>query len=174
MLKNLDGFVELGTAGCEYTGGGIWIAYLPILVDGEKLELWYDNEAYEYDDDNAEFTVYKRYEDNSYEQMLEYGDGGVFVDIPKDSPLFPLYKKLRKAMKKALDTDVPFDSVPLETSADDVQKAVMRILKEHYDRDLPIKSIKKKNPPSGWVVSHREFRIKLENGESFDIKIEKA
>ncbi len=167
----MHNIVELGTPGCEYTGGGIWVAYLPILVDGEKLELWYDNEAYEYDDDNAEFTVYKRYEDNSYEQMLEYGDSGVFVDIPKDSPLFPLYKKLRKAMKKALETDHPFDSVPFSVSVEQMRNAVMRTLKEHYNKDIPIKSITKDSRYLLNAKKDKTIIVELENGQRFTLAI---
>jgi len=111
MAKNLNNIVKRGTAGCEYTGGGIWVAYLPIIANGEKLELWYDSDSYKYDENNAEFTVYKRDYDGEYEQMTEYGDDGVFADIPKGSPLYPLYEELRKAMQKALEEDKPFDSV---------------------------------------------------------------
>ena len=117
-LKNLDGFVELGTAGCSYTGGGIWVAYIPIFLDGLKMELWYDSEAYHNDDNLPEFCVYDRYEDDSYaEPILEYGDDeenpGMFIHIEKNSPLFPLYKKLRRAIVRAISMGVGFDSKPL-------------------------------------------------------------
>lgn len=119
MLKNLDAFAELGTVGVAYTGGGVWIAYLPIVVgDGERLHLTYDSEAY-YNDDNApEFTVYKgdtyttEY-DFAQEMAEEYGDDcpACFVNI-KDFVLISIYNKLRGAIQKALKEDKPFDSVP--------------------------------------------------------------
>ena len=123
MLKNLDAFAELGTVGVAYTGGGVWIAYLPIVVgDGERLHLTYDSEAYYNDDRTPEFTVYKgdtytTEDDGGYdlaqEMAEDYGDDypACFVNI-KDFVLISIYHKLRGAIKKALAEDKPFDSVP--------------------------------------------------------------
>ena len=114
-LKNLDGFVELGTVGCTAAGGGIWISYLPIFVNGEKLYLTYDSEAYYNDDNTAEFLVY---DGNTMDEMKEdYGDDeespGMFIHIEKDSPLFPIYKKLRRGVVRAISKGIGFDGKPL-------------------------------------------------------------
>ncbi len=110
--------IPTGTAGCDYTGGGIWIAYIPVLIDGKKAAIIYDNEAYEYDDkDIVEFTVYNyedEYGDSLNEQLTDYFDSGVYTEKKKKSPYKKLFKKLRKSIKKALETQHPFDSVPLE------------------------------------------------------------
>lgn len=112
METKMHNIVELGTPGCDYTGGGIWVAYIPVLIDGEKAQLWYDSESYDYDDRNiVEFTVYS--EDGS-EMLTNYFDDAVYVGTRKDSPYLDLFKKLRKALSKALKTQHAFDSVPFE------------------------------------------------------------
>lgn len=112
MAKKMHSIVELGTPGCDYTGGGIWVAHIPILIDGEKAELWYDSESYKYDDkDTVEFTVYN---ENGYEMLTKYFDDGNHISTRKKSPYLDLFKKLRKAIKKALKTQHAFDSVPFE------------------------------------------------------------
>jgi len=176
MEKKLHKIVELGTAGCDYTGGGIWVAYIPVLIDGEKAELWLSSEDEDCDDPNVvEFTVWNDdWRSQGMAMLMKYFNNGVYVGNKKDSPYASIGRKLQKALNKGFGPHGPFDSVPFETSADDVRKAIMRILKENYDRDLQIKSIKKKNPPSGWDVSYKEFGIELENGEKFTIKIERA
>ena len=114
MAKKMHNIVELGTPGCDYTGGGIWVAYIPILIDGEKAELWYDSESYDYDDeDTVEFSVWDS-DDDGCEQLTKYFTDGTYVGTKKDSPYLDLFKRLHKAMKKALKTQHPFDSVPFE------------------------------------------------------------
>ena len=121
MLKNLDYVAVVGTVGCAYTGGGVWIAYQPIVVDGKMMHIAYDSESYYYDDNTPEFTVFEDDGDNgtlAQTMATEYGDDeecpGVFVHIKKGSHYHHLYKELRKAMKKALKTQQPFDSVSFE------------------------------------------------------------
>lgn len=114
METKMHKIVELGTPGCDYTGGGIWVAYVPVLIDGEKAELWYDSESYDYDDeDTVEFSVWDS-DDDGCEQLTKYFTDGTYVGTKKDTPYLNLFKKLHKAMKKALKTQHPFDSVPFE------------------------------------------------------------
>ena len=116
MEKKLHKIVELGTAGCDYTGGGIWVAYIPVLIDGEKAELWYDTESYGINDkDTVEFSVFKDCGAYGYLPAPKYFDEGNYIGTKEDAPkqYRDIYKKLRKAIKKVLETDIPFDSKPL-------------------------------------------------------------
>lgn len=114
METKMHNIVELGTPGCDYTGGGIWVSYIPVLIDGEKAQLWYDSESYDYDDeDTVEFSVWDS-DDDGCEMLTKYFTDGTYVGTKKDSPYLDLFKKLRKAMKKALKTQHPFNSVPFE------------------------------------------------------------
>lgn len=115
MLKKLDGFVELGTVGCYSGGGGIWISYIPIFVNGEKIHITYDSEAYYNDDNTPEFLVYDG--NTMDEPKYDYGDDednpGMFIHIEKGSPLFYLYKKLRRGIVRAVAGGIGFDSKPI-------------------------------------------------------------
>ena len=119
--KKMHEIIELGTAGCEYTGGGIWVAYQPIFADGKMMHIAYDSESYHNDNNTPEFTVFEDDGENgtlAQTMATEYGDDeecpGVFVHIKKGTHYHRLYKELRKAIKKALKTEQPFDSVPFE------------------------------------------------------------
>lgn len=125
MLKGLDGFVEIGTVGCFQGCGGIWTAYLPIFVDGEKLNLCYDSDAYYNDDNTPEFVVY---DGNTMDEVMgEYGDDGLFVNIDKTSPLYNLYKKLRRGMTRAISQNMGFDSREIAKG----MKAMEEYFEEH-------------------------------------------
>ena len=102
-MKKLHEIVELGTADCDYTGGGIWVAYMSVLIDGEKAELWYDSESYKWDDKNAvEFTVY---DEDGTEMLTQYFDNGLYIGSRKDSPYLNVFDKLHNALQETLSNE---------------------------------------------------------------------
>ena len=129
MLKNLDGFVELGTVGCYSGGGGIWISYIPIFVNGERIHVTYDSEAYYNDDNTPEFLVFDG--NTMAVEREDYGDDednpGMFIHIEKGSPLFYLYKKLRRGIVRAIAGGIGFDGKPIAKGI----KAMEDYYKEH-------------------------------------------
>lgn len=122
MGKSLNRIFKFAKPGCEYTGGGIWLSYMPIVayeekedgtIDAEGITLCYSSEEYYHDDDTPEFFVM----DESMDAWKrEYGENGCFVDIPKTSHLYPIYLDLRDAVEKGIVDGVPFDWQPIMKS----------------------------------------------------------
>ena len=115
--KKYPSIVPIGSPGCAYTGGGCWVSYVPIMIDGKTATITYNNEALECDDkDIVEFTVYDYDPHNGdgivhFDYMLEeYFDNAVYVEKKKKSPYVKLFDMLQKALKTALKNEIPFDS----------------------------------------------------------------
>lgn len=102
----------IGPARVDYTGGGIYVAYMPVEIngtseneEGEELELAYDSESLFYDNDQGEFSiVYSDKRNWDEEPATEFGDNGVLV-FEKNSPYTKFYKRLRRALINELKKD---------------------------------------------------------------------
>lgn len=95
--------IGIGNPDCDYTGGGIWVAFIPVRIDGREAELWYDSESYKNDDRNTvEFTVHTDGEEDG-----NYFENGTYIGTRDNSPApyTELFDRLRETMKKALEAD---------------------------------------------------------------------
>lgn len=102
----------IGPARVDYTGGGIYVAYMPVEIngtseneEGAELELAYDSESLFYDNDQGEFSiVYSDKRNWDEEPATEFGDNGVLV-FEKSSPYTKFYKRLRRTLINELKKD---------------------------------------------------------------------
>lgn len=108
MKKNKNILIqEIGTAGCEYTGGGIWIAYIPVEIEKKEYYITLDSESESIDKLNGgEFLICNKFNFNLIEK---YGDKGVFI-FDNNSQYMIYYNKLKKILLKALKNNKPIES----------------------------------------------------------------
>jgi hypothetical protein len=100
----------IGTAGCEYTGGGIWCAYIPVNVDDNEYNIVLSNEE-DTDELNGGGEFSLCYTDD-WNLVSQYGNKGVFI-FDKNSKYMSLYKELKSILDKAVKEDKPVSSKKL-------------------------------------------------------------
>lgn len=111
-----------GTAGCDYTGGGIWVAFTPVKIDNNNYYITLSSE--EEDDELNEGGEFSVCDIDDWNLVPQYGDKGVFI-FDKNSKYMSLYKELKSVLEKAVKEDKPVKSGELKTEGTviDIKKA---------------------------------------------------
>lgn len=98
-LKNPT-IVKTGNARCEYTGGDIYVAFIPVKVNGEDCVITLDSESEQLDEvDGGEFAICDK---DDFNLIPKYGDKGLMV-FDNDSPYMSLYNSLKKSLQNGMD-----------------------------------------------------------------------
>ncbi len=98
---------EIGTPGCAYTGGGVWVAYIPVEIDGNSYMITLDSESEQIDEvEGGEFSVC---DSGDWNLVTQYGDDGVFI-FSSSSKYMPLYNKLKSVLSQAVKDDEEVES----------------------------------------------------------------
>ena len=92
--------IKTGPAICDYTGGGVWVAYMPVKIDGNDYFLTFDSESEKIDNvDGGEFSVC--YTDD-FTLVDNYGDHGVFV-FDNNSKYMDYYNELKSVLLSSMN-----------------------------------------------------------------------
>lgn len=101
---------EIGTPGCVYTGGGVWVAYIPVEIDGNSYMITLDSESEQIDEvEGGEFSVCNN---GDWNLVTQYGNDGVFI-FSSSSKYMPLYNKLKSVLSQAVKDDKEVESSSL-------------------------------------------------------------
>lgn len=93
--ENIINIKKIGNPELEYTGGGIYLASIPVEIDGNKYLITLDSESEALDTNNeGEFLVCDTEDLNAVPQ---YGDKGLFT-FDNNSPYMKLYTELKNAL----------------------------------------------------------------------------
>lgn len=132
--NDLD-IIKTGSAVCDYTGGGIWVAYMPVKIDGTDYIITLDSESEQLDEvDGGEFFVC--YPDD-FNLVDSYGDHGVFV-FDNNSKYMDYYNELKSvllsSMNESSDNDLSYEDIALDNIyVDDNGMTSEEIIKNNID-----------------------------------------
>ena len=132
--NDLD-IIKTGSAVCDYTGGGIWVAYMPVKIDGTDYIITLDSESEQLNEVNGgEFSVC--YPDD-FNLVDSYGDHGVFV-FDNNSKYMDYYNELKSvllsSMNESNDGGMSYEDIALDNIyVDDNGMTSEEIIKNNID-----------------------------------------
>ena len=132
--NDLD-IIKTGSAVCDYTGGGIWVAYMPVKIDGTDYIITLDSESEQLNEVNGgEFSVC--YPDD-FNLVDSYGDHGVFV-FDNNSKYMDYYNELKSvllsSMNESSDNGMSYEDIALDNIyVDDNGMTSEEIIKNNID-----------------------------------------
>lgn len=133
--NDLD-IIKTGSAVCDYTGGGIWVAYMPVKIDGTDYIITLDSESEQLNEVNGgEFSVC--YPDD-FNLVDSYGDHGVFV-FDNNSKYMDYYNELKSVLLSSMNESSSNDGMSYEDIAldniyvDDNGMTSEEIIKDNID-----------------------------------------
>lgn len=128
--------IKKGPAQCDYTGGGVWVAYMPVKIDGNDYFITLDSESeYINEVNGGEFSVC--YTDD-FNLVNNYGDHGVFV-FDNNSKYMDYYNELKSVLLSSMNEsssndDMSYEDIALDNIyVDDNGMTSEEIIKNNID-----------------------------------------
>lgn len=127
--------IKKGPAQCDYTGGGFWVAFMPVSIDGVDYFITLDSESEQIDElAGGEFSICSVDDFNLVDNL---GDHGVLV-FDNNSKYMEFYKELKdvllSSMNESNDGGMSYENIALDNIyVDDNGMTSEEIIKDNID-----------------------------------------